>query len=290
MGTKPRYNVKKPVRIMLRPFIVLLFVVLFCFDSVGQHHRGYNDVFPSYGNFERRGWIFSPALTYMFPQLKSPAQRVYFPGGESYDIDYNPAGRVGVGLEIGRFQLVDNSNLISHVQLNMGIKMLRGIERFEATLATENSARADVIKNEGVFSHSYATMSFVASNIQQFSRLGFVQNSIGINGDYRIGEATTYNRAGLPIELNDPSQFIFQANYSIGVGFRVSGNVLIVPTIETPILNIYEYDNLKSTLKIFNTRYRPLIFRVSVYMLDSKADRKCPKKKSKRKGIERLFK
>ncbi|HKK39759.1 MAG TPA: hypothetical protein VJ949_10105 [Cryomorphaceae bacterium] len=275
---------------MLRLFVTLVFASLLTFQSFGQHHRGYNDVFPSYGNFERRGWIFSPALTYMLPQLKAPSQRVFFPGGAAYDIDYNPAGKVGVGMEIGRFHVVDNSRLISHVQLNMGIKVLRGVERFEANLATETSSRPSALQNEGAFSHSYATMSFVASNIQQFSRTGFVQNSLGINGDYRIAEASTYNKNDLPIDLANPSRFIFQANYSLGVGFRVSGNILVVPTLETPILNIYEYNDLKSTLKVFNTRYRPFILRVSVYMLDNKPDRKCPKKKTKRKTVERLFK
>jgi hypothetical protein len=275
---------------MSRLFAILVFTGLLSIQSFGQHHRGYNDVFPSFGNFERRGWIVSPALTYMLPQLKAPSERVFFPGGAAYDIDYNPAGRVGVGLEVGRFHVIDNSNLISHVQLNVGIKVLRGVERFEATLANETGLLPGVVRNEGAFSHSYATMSFIASNIQQFSRTGFIQNSIGINGDYRIGAASTYNKAGLPIDLATPTQFIFQANYSLGIGFRVSGNILIVPSVETPIVNIYEYEDLKSTLKIFNSRYRPFIFKVSVLALDNKPDRKCPKRKVKRKTVEQLFK
>jgi len=275
---------------MSRFFVTILFASLLGFQSFGQHYRGYNDVFPSFGNFERRGWVLSPSLTYMLPQLKAPSQRVYFQGGAAYDIDYNPAGRVGVGLEVGRFHLIDNSQLISHVQLNMGIKVLRGVERFQATLANETSSLPGVLQNEGAFSHSYATMSFAASNIQQFSRTGFIQNSIGINGDYRIASASTYNKAGLPIDLATPSQFIFQANYSLGIGFRVSGNILVVPSLETPIVNIYEYEDLKSTLKVFNSRYRPFILKVSVLMLDNKPDRKCPKKKVKRKTVEQLFK
>lgn len=274
---------------MLRIVATVVFASLLAFQSVGQHHRGYNDVFPSYGNFERRGWIISPAFTYMLPQLKAPSQRVFFPGGAAYDIDYSPAGKVGVGLEIGRFHVIDNSQLISHVQLNVGLKVLRGVERFEATLAREVGSLPSTIQNEGAYSHSYATMGFIASNIQQFSRTGFVQNSLGINGDYLIAAASTYNKNDLPIELEDPSQFVFQANYSLGVGFRVSSNILVVPTLETPIVNIYEYDDLKSTLKVFNSRYRPFILRVSVYMLDNKPDRKCPKKKTKRKTVERLF-
>lgn len=277
---------------MFRLFILLVFVSFLSVDCFGQYsHRQHQDVFPTYGNYQRRGWVVSPALTYMLPQLKKPSQRVFLPGGTAYDVDYNPAGRVGIGLEIGRFHLMDNSRLISHIQLNLGMKILRGVERFDAILDEEtNPGGASLISNEGVFSHSYATMSFAASNIQQFSKTGFLQNTIGINGDYRIASAITYNTEDLPIELADPTRFIFQAHYSLGLGFRVSGNILLVPSVETPILNIYEYEDLKSTLNIFNTRYRSLIFKLQVLVLDKKADRKCPKRKPQRKSVERLFK
>ncbi|MCZ4408553.1 hypothetical protein O3Q51_07025 [Cryomorphaceae bacterium 1068] len=277
---------------MSRLFILLVFASFLSVDGFGQYsHRQHQDVFPTHGNFQRKGWIVSPAITYMLPQLKNPSQRVFLPGGTAYDVAYNPAGRIGLGLEIGRFHVIDNSRLISHVQLNVGLKMLRGVERFEATLDPEtNTGGAAIISNEGVFSYSYATMSFAASNIQQYSKTGFLQNTIGINGDYRIASAMTYDTDNLPIELADPSRFIFQAHYRLGLGFKISSNILLVPSVETPILNIYEYDDLKSTLKIFNTRYRPLIFRLNVYVLDKKADRKCPKNKPKRKSVERLFK
>lgn len=277
---------------MLRFFVILVFTSFFGVESFGQYsHRQHQDVFPTFGNFQRRGWIVGPSVTYMLPQLKKPSQRVFLPGGVAYDLEYHPAGRVGVGLQIGRFHLIDNSRLISHVQLNVGIKMLRGIERFDATLDEEtNPGGASLISNEGVFSHSYATMSFAATNIQQFSKTGFLQNTIGINGDYRIASAVTYDRDNLPIDLADPTRFIFQAHYSLGLGFRVASNIILVPSVETPVLNVYEYQDLKSTLHIFNTRYRPLIFRLNVYVLDKKADRKCPKKQKGRKTVEKLFK
>jgi hypothetical protein len=276
---------------MSRLFIILVFASFLSAEGFGQYsHREHTDVFPTHGNFQRRGWIVSPAVTYMMPQLKKPSQRVFFPGGAAYDVAYNPAGRLGLGLEIGRFHVIENSRLISHVQLNVGLKILRGVERFEATLDEEtNPGGASNISNEGIFSHSYGTMRFAASNIQQFSKTGFLQNTIGINGDYRIAGVVTYNTDDLPIELADPTRFIFQAHYSLGCGFKLSSNILLVPSVETPILNIYEYDDLKSTLNIFNTRYRPLIFRLNIYVLDKKADRKCLKKKPQRKSVDRLF-
>jgi hypothetical protein len=277
---------------MLRLFIILVFTTFLSVDGFCQNtHLQYHGVFPAHGNFERRGWIVSPMVTYMLPHLKKSSQRISLPGGTAYDVAYNPSGRLGLGMEIGRFHVIDNSRLISHVQLNVGIKVLHGIERFEATLDEEtNPGGTAFISNEGVFSHAYTTMSFAATNIQQLSRKGFLQNSIGINGDYRIASSVAYDKGGLPIELADPTRFIFQAHYSLGIGFKLASNILVVPSVETPILNIYEYDDLKSTLNVFNTRYRPLIFSIHVYVLDKKADRKCLKKKSGRRSVEQLFK
>lgn len=270
----------------------MVFVFFFGLEAISQYsHRQHPDIFPTHGNYERRGWIISPAVTYMLPQLKAPSQRLFLPGGTAYDVAYSPAGRVGVGLEIGRFHLIESSRLISHVQLNLGLKVLRGVERFTATLdEATNPGGASSISNEGAFSHSYATMSFAASNVQQFSSSGFLQNTLGINGDYRFASSSTYNRANLPIDLSDPTAFIFQAHYRLGVGFKVSPGIILVPAVETPILNIYTFDDLSSTLSIFNTKYRPLIFRLNVYVLDKKPNRKCPKKKSGRKSVEKLFK
>lgn len=276
---------------MIRSLTILVLLLGLNLDMLAQYSRSHQDIFPTFGNFQRRGWVVGPSVTYMLPPFKDPTQRAFFPGGAAYDITYNPAGRVGLGLEIGRFHVMDQSRIISHIELNAGFKMLRGIERFEATLDQEtNPGGTPLLNGEGSYSHTYATLRFSASNVQQFSSSTFLQNTVGINGDYRLASVSDYSDEGLPIELADPTTFLFQANYSLGFGFKISGNMILVPSVETPILNIYEYDDLKSTLAIFNTRYRPLIFRLNVMVLDRKADRKCPEKKTKRKTVERLFK
>lgn len=116
-----------------------------------------------------------------------------------------------------------------------------------------------------------------------------MNNTLGINGDYRFADVYSYNEQGIPMNLNTPARFVFQAHYSIGLGFKLNQNMMVIPSIETPIVNFYEYDDLKSTLAIFNSRYRPLIFRITVLVLDNKPDRKCPKKVGGRKNKESLF-
>jgi hypothetical protein len=223
------------------------------------------------------------------PNLKNPEERLWASNDSVFDVNYNASGKIGVGFEFGRFHVIKKSRLISHVELLMGLKVFRGVERFTAVLDEPDRPEVYQLQGDGTFNHAYATMSFVATNSKQLGRDLFLENSLGINGDYQVGGNQRYNRAGLPIELNDLSRFVFQAHYRLGFGFKISRQLLIVPTLETPIVTFYEYDDLKSTLHVFNSRYRPFIFRVRIFMMDKKAGRKCPTKAPKRKGSESLF-
>lgn len=258
---------------------------LFCFGQAQQRA----DIFPKFGNYERKGWLVNPALTYLLRPMKNSQDRIWLGSDTVYDIAYQANGRIGVGLEIARFYAIDNSPLISYVDFSMGLKILRGVEKYTATLDDPDRLTPYTRKGDGTFSHSYITASFNATNSIPLSRFIFLNNTLGINGDYRFADVYTYNKQGIPMQLNNPERFVFQAHYSIGLGFKLNQNMMLIPSVETPIVNFYEYDDLKSTFAIFNSRYRPLIFRITILVLDNKADRKCPKKVSSRKSKETLF-
>jgi len=274
---------------MLRNLALIFIAVITPFLASAQQGRMHRDVFPTFGDYNRSGWVFSPSLNYTMPNLKDPAERIFLTGDSVYQVNYDHAGRLGFGFEFGRFKVIDNSRLISHIELNLGVKVFRGTERFEAVLDDPDTANPSTLNGEGTWQQTYATMSFDASNIMQFSSTSFLQNTLGVNADYRVVDNANYDDRGLPIALDSPTRFIFQAHYRLGWGVKVARNMIVIPSIETPIVTFYQFDDLKSTLKIFNSRYRPLIFRVSILLLDKKAGRKCPSDKPKRKKSESLF-
>lgn len=271
---------------MRKLILISTFLIpLICHGQTSQK----GDIFPKFGNFERKGWIVNPALTYMMKPIKNAQDRIWLGSDTVYDVAYQAQGKVGVGLEIARFYAIDNSPVISYVDFAMGLKILRGVERFTATLDDPDRLNPYTRKGDGTFSHSYITASFNVTNSILLARSVFLNNTLGINGDYRFADVYTYNKQGIPMQLNMPERFVFQAHYSIGVGFKITPNMMLIPSVETPIVNFYEYDDLKSTFAIFNSRYRPLIFRLTILVLDNKPDRKCPKKVGSRKSKETLF-
>ncbi len=274
--------------------IALLALIIIFIQSVtvaqSMYRKKNRDIFPTYGNYERKGWIISPMFTYTFRPIKNATEQLPVNDAQYYDMEYNAVGRIGLGIEAGRFYVLDNSPLISYIDFTLGFKNLRGVERFTANLVDSNVPTSTVVSGDGVFGQNFVSFSFNAHKINQVSDMSFIQNSLGINADYRISDNFTYNNRGLPIELSATNPLFAQIHYRFGMGFKIAPNVIIVPSIETPILKLYEFDDFRSTLSVFNSRYRPIIGRVTVMLHDSKKDRQCPDKGGRKRGkTESLF-
>lgn len=267
----------------------VLIIVSLCMPllSVGQYQRS-NDIFPDFGNYERKGWLINPAITYTLKPFKENQQRLFTGSDSVYDVLINAKGKMGVGLELGRFYAIDNSRIISYVDFSLGIKILRGAEKYDAILDDPDRSEPYNLRGEGVFSQNYATASFNATHAKPINRSTSIHNTLGLNADYRLTEYYEYNVRNLPMNLNLPERFIFQAHYKLGLGFTMGKNLMLIPSVETPLVTFIEYDDLKSSLAIFNSRYRPVIFRLTVLVMDRKPDRKCPPNRKRGKS-ESLF-
>lgn len=133
------------------------------------------------------------------------------------------------------------------------------------------------------------TLSFNATNVKSLGKHIFMRNTLGINGEYDFLPVYHTSGAPLAIEQHYPGRFLFQTHYKFGIGFHLNNRVIMLPSIETPILSIYEFDDFKSSMLIFNSRYRPVLFKVQFLVLDKRPNRKCPSKGTNRRSRESLF-
>jgi len=62
----------------------------------------------------------------------------------------------------------------------------------------------------------------------------------------------------------------------VGYGFKVKKTLFVIPTMESPFLTLKKWEQGKSTYGIFNSRYRPLIFKVRFIWLKKLGKGKCP--------------
>ncbi len=270
-------------------FIVFLAFLFFGTSVSAQMQRNRNELFPKYGNYSNKGWILSPGFTYMIPPVKNAKDRLWVGSDSVYDVLYDAGGKIGFALELGRFMAIENSRIISYVDFSVGGKIFRGSESYEATWDDPDNVSEVILSHDGTFSESYLTASINATNTLSFSKEMAMHNSLGVNADYKFASIYEFNDNGLGMDLQYPGEVLVQVHYKLGFGFKVADNIFVVPSVETPILTLHQYDDLKSTTAIFNSRYRPIIVRLTIMVLDKKKDRKCPTKNPKRKKSENLF-
>ena len=256
---------------------LLCVAVLFSgLSSFGQNMSRQNrSIFPEFGNYEANGWLFAGGFTFMQPWPYNQREMLQQTPEVASEMTYTARGRMGVNAEIGRFNQISTSGLIKYLDYSLGFKYLRGVEKFQARTVAENgSARA--AQGKGVFNQGYLSLNVNFNNYVQFGDFWFLRNTLGFNGDYRILSSYAYETKGLPINTVLPVDMQVQLHYKIGVGYKISKNMILIPSLETPILTLFEFEDFKSDYTAFSSEYRPLIIRLELLLLDHKSGRKCP--------------
>ena len=209
------------------------------------------EVFPENDfQYKMNGWCWAPGLTYM---LSLPSKHTTSLG-DTLNVELNPAGKIGIYLEGGRYRILQYSYLFKYLDYGLAYKWLRGAEKF--SYAAESGS--------GKFNYHFLLAHFNLNNVINVTNTSFLQNTIGVNADYAV--YSTYIKDGI-FDNTTPSKFVANFHYKLGYGFKVSDKLMIIPALETPVLNLYPFEFPKSTLPYHNSRYRPLIFSVRFLFL-----------------------
>lgn len=229
--------------------------------------------------YARAGWFVSPGVTYSLDRFRDPVESLSDPDNNTrLDYTFRPRGRFGPYLEGGRYRIF-NRGFFKYIDYGLAIKKLTGREIMEATLIDlgDNSTVA-TYTSDGKFRETSGSAFFNANHILTTTNWTFVQNSIGLNLDYRFLQRNEFE-GFIPVAenyTNGPNALAFQLHYKLGFGFRTTKQLMIIPTIETPILNIVKFDQFKSTTQWFSSRYRPLIITLRFLFLRDSNKTECP--------------
>lgn len=268
-------------KIMKQFFVItLLFLALASYAQDGRQNTPLFNL--NGGNYVNKGWFISPGFTYMFP---STANRSVFQLQDNkedtlYAGDYKSRGKFGINFEIGKFHLYDRK-FIKAIDYGLGFKSLKGRESFDGLVGVDSLLSP--LAYEANFKNSFVTGFFNITNFLQLSDRTFLQNSLGVNADYRLINKTDV----IPdygSQATFPKAFVGQLHYKFGFGFRAGTNLFVVPSIETPILGLYQWRDGKSTMHYFNSEYRPLIVSVRFFWLKKRPVRDCVGAPDKKTG------
>jgi hypothetical protein len=263
----------------MRIFVASLFC-LYTVISLGQSQYLYGkkrgDLIDLSGRNKSSYWFFAPGVTCQFGNIGGDSKEFNLGVDTTLQLNTKAGSAPGLYLEVGRYHIFPGGgNIFNYLDYSLAYKALKGKEKGTAEYFASDQLFA-ALDSEGNYRHRNLLLNFNLNNVIRVKNYSFIQNSLGFNLDYKIGNSVSEPITGPGYGLNYPDRLIFQFHYKLGFGYKINESLIITPMLETPILNIKNWENLRSTWEVFNTRYRPVILTVRFSWIKAKGPGDCP--------------
>ena len=220
------------------------------------------------GRYKLSGWHFAPGVDYTLTRFKNTEETLIDRNDTLYNATFDPNGKFGLYLEVGRYRLFKYGRLFNYMDYSLAYKAIKGTEDFTGNMTIESTGSSlGITEGGGVFKQKYLLGNINFSNVKQLGSYSFLQNSLGLNVDFRFADKRSYEGSTFAHNQADPSRLLAQLHYKIGFGYKLNERWFIIPTLETPILNLFQWDKFKSTDPMFSSRYRPIILTIRLAWL-----------------------
>lgn len=225
--------------------------------------KHYNEVLPKAPQYKMSGWFFAPGTTYMMTPFIYQNRTYDETRTQKYDARTRGLGRPGIYAEIGRYKMLQYWRFFKFMGYGVSYKGLRGSEKANGQLVSipSEAPLSELEQTQGNFDFHYAECFVNFNHIWRISKYNFIQHSWGANAGY----AFMANQGGTtisPVGNENPGRIAAQLHYKLGFGIKMRGDWLIIPALETPILNAWPFENGRSSYGFFASRYRPVIFSI----------------------------
>jgi len=243
--------------------------------------RRRTDVFPLDPEFSLNGWFAAFGGTYMFPIRSS--NETYYTIQQFNDTtletfaeyEGKPKGKLGLYAELGWFHSFENPSIFHFFDVGISYRQYKGGEEFTGeyrskmtdSLGNSFNGPTTMVSQSDNYSDQIISVVGNLTNHYHFSEYGFIQNTIGLNVDYFFSTSRTGGASFPGYTVEFPAQIQAQIHYRFGVGWKASKTLLIIPSVEVPILTAYPFDNFKSSLPYFSTRHYPILFSIRIMLL-----------------------
>jgi hypothetical protein len=261
--------------------ISLVFTLVITSANVhAQHNNRYGkkhaDLWPDELNYKLSGWYLSPGFTRMASKyiVIQDKNRPSPDGSSNYELTLAPKSKFGLYFEAGRYKIFKWGTLFKYMDYGIAYKSLRGTDTFSGVQRASDNTLLSQGGGTGTYGEHFIDLNINFNNIIQLSSYNFIQNSLGINADYAFIDNYSPSGAIPGLDMGYPGKLIAQLHYKFGFGFKLS-NMMIIPSVETPILNAWPFQWDKSTLSYFYSKQRPLVFSVRFLFFNKKGLAKC---------------
>ncbi len=229
--------------------LILIFTVAVGKTQMKMYQRKNIPLVDFNGTYQLQNFYLSPGLTYMMPyEIPNIIS--------NSNSEVNAKARLAYIIEAGAYRIFEKGgNIFNYLDYGFSYKKLSGSETID--------------ESKSIFKQRFLGGSFNLNNIWQISDKKFIQTSLGSDIDFKLFEE------GTPLP-NNTGRLTIAFHLKVGYGFKVKKTLFVIPTMESPFLTLKKWEQGKSTYGIFNSRYRPLIFKVRFIWLKKLGKGKCP--------------
>tara|TARA_B110000977_G_scaffold55197_1_gene75252 strand:+ start:3587 stop:4348 length:762 start_codon:yes stop_codon:yes gene_type:complete len=229
--------------------LILIFTVAVGKTQMKMYQRKNIPLIDFNGTYQLQNFYLNPGLTYMMPyEIPNIIS--------NSNSEVNAKARLAYIIEAGAYRIFEKGgNIFNYLDYGFSYKKLSGSETID--------------ESKSIFKQRFLGGSFNLNNIWQISDKKFIQTSLGSNIDFKLFEE------GTPLP-NNTDRLTIAFHLKVGYGFKVKKTLFVIPTMESPFLTLKKWEQGKSTYGIFNSRYRPLIFKVRFIWLKKLGKGKCP--------------
>lgn len=243
----------------MRKTAITLFLSAFAFISNAQLSK---DIFPLNREFKKGGLYIAPQATV---SIGNKEENTYQNQDSTYNYEVTGRGKWGYGLEIGWFHSFKKARLIHFLDAGIAYRIFKGAAEHNGELTT--SSGQQLFESENEFSNQYLVASLRATNATQLGKWTFLSTSLGLNYNYLLADdyerGSDYPKSDETF-LDDQS---LQLHLQVGIGMRLSRQLIGIPYVETPLLTALPTDDLNPAFPFFSARYQPLIIGIKFLFL-----------------------
>ena len=231
-----------------------------------------------YRPLSNTGLQVSIGPTYTYSKSKN------FPVDSRTTFNVVPDGRLGFYGDIGTAYFTPSDRkgiwglLVKYTDWGIGAALFGGTETLNYLNKTTNETTYFA---DGKFYHYSLAGRFTFHHMFYIPKTGvFMDNGLGLNVNYTGLNFSDYSvsndvlvKAGVNQVFAD--RFIAQMHYNVGFGFRLKRGSYCVPSVQIPILGIYEWNQGTPRFNWFSSQYLPVIFKVKFIRLFTKHTGGC---------------
>lgn len=243
----------------MKKAFLLLSLSLFVLASNAQLNK---DIFPLNREFKSGGFYLAPQATVSIGNFE---EGQYQNQDTTYNYEVTGRGKWGYGLELGWFHSFKNSRFIHYLDAGVAYRLFKGAAEHEGELSTLNGQRLYQSDNE--FSNQYLVASLRASNATQLGKLTYLSTALGLNYNYLIADDYQRETTYPAFEEEFLADQSLQLHLQMGIGMRMSRQLIAIPYIESPLLTVIPTDDINPAFPFFSARYQPFIIGIKFLFL-----------------------